>query len=299
MTLPGPNKINDRFSPRTDSPVYVLVTAAFNEEAYIEETIKSVLAQLALPKIWIIVSDASTDRTDEIVQQYAQRHSFIRFIRRNKDQNRGFASKVFALRTGAQGLSGEAFDFIGHLDADISAYPSYFRDLLRKFQEDATLGLAGGWYSEKTGGEFRPCPGHTPTCVPGALQMFRRECYEDVGGLLPIQYGGEDWYAEVMARKCGWQVRSFSELTVRHLRLTGTATNSLRYCYHRGITDYALGSHPAFELAKLAKRIAWRPFFVGALARLLGFLVAHVSRKRLVPPDFVAFLRKEQLARLF
>ena len=277
----------------------MLLTAAFNEEAYIEETIKSVLAQVSLPRTWVIVSDGSTDRTDEIVQQYANRHSFIRLIRRNKDQNRRFASKVFALRAGLQSLSLEAFQFIGHLDADISLDPSYFCDLLKKFEDDTTLGLAGGWYSEKIGGEFRLSPGNSLTSVPGAIQMFRRQCYEDVGGLLPIEHGGEDWYAEIMARKCGWQVRSFSELIVRHLRETGTAGGSMRYCYHQGITDYSLGSHPLFELAKLARRIGWRPYFVGALARLLGFLVAHFSRERMVPPDFVAFLRKEQLARLW
>lgn len=280
-------------------PAFVLLTAAFNEEAFIAETIKSVLAQVVLPKVWVIVSDASTDRTDEIVRGYAEQHSFIRFIRRNKDQNRGFASKVFALRTGAQALSSESFEFVGHLDADIAVYPSYFCDLLKKFEEDAALGLASGWYTEKIGGEFRVSRGNALNSVPGAIQMFRRECYEDVGGLLPIEYGGEDWYAEVMARKCGWQVRSFSELQVRHLREIGTANSSLRYCYHQGITDYSLGSHPMFELAKLARRITWRPYFVGAVARLLGFLAAHLTGKRMVPPDFVAFLRKEQMARLW
>ena len=286
-------------SPKVDDCSYVLLTAAFNEEAHIEETIKSVLAQASLPKIWVIVSDGSTDRTDEIVRRYAENHSFIRFVRRNKDHNRGFASKVFALRAGLQSLSLETVPFIGHLDADISLEPSYFTALLAKFEKEPTLGLAGGWFSEKIGGEFRLSRGSNPASVPGALQMFRRECYEDIGGLLPIEYGGEDWYAEVMARKCGWQVRSFPELTVRHLRESGTADSSMRYCYRQGIADYSLGSHPLFEFAKLARRVTWRPYVIGALARLLGFVVAHFSRERMVPADFVAFLRKEQLARLW
>ena len=278
---------------------FALLTAAFNEEAYIEETIKSVLAQVTLPKIWVIVSDGSTDRTDEIVRRYTENHSFIRFIRRDKDQNRGFASKVFALRAGLQSLSLETFQFIGHLDADISLEPSYFTVLFKKFAEEPALGLAGGWFSEKIGGEFRLSRGSSPASVPGALQMFRRACYEDIGGLLPIEYGGEDWHAEVMAHKCGWQVRSFPELTVRHLRESGTADSSMRYSYRQGIADYSLGSHPIFELAKLARRVTWRPYVIGALARLSGFIAAHFSRERIVPPDFVAFLRKQQMARLW
>jgi len=291
--------MKDPSSQKLDDPSYVLLTAAFNEEAYIEETIRSVLAQVRLPKIWVIVSDGSTDRTDEIVRGYAENHSFIRFIRRNKDQHRGFASKVFALRAAWQSLSLETYQFIGHLDADIALEPSYFAVLSKKFAEESTLGLAGGWFSEKIGGEFRLSRGSSPASVPGALQMFRRECYEDIGGLLPIEYGGEDWYAEVMARKCRWQVRSFPALTVRHLRESGTADSAVRYCYRQGIADYSLGSHPLFEFAKLTRRLVWRPYVIGALARLLGFIVAYFSRERMVGPDFVAFLRKEQMARLW
>lgn len=290
--------MNEHVPLKAQANSYVLLTAAFNEEMYIEETIKSVLAQTVLPQTWVIVSDGSTDRTDEIVRGYAEKYSFIRFLRRNKDHNRGFASKVLALRAGLQGLTLGECQFIGHLDAHISLNPSYFRRLLKRFEEDPRLGIAGGWYVEKIGGQLRPALGSSVRSVPGGTQMFRRACYEDVGMLLPIEYGGEDWYAEIMARKCGWQVRSFPELPVLHLRETGTASSILRYCYHQGFADFSLGSHPLFEFAKVARRIAWRPPILGALARLSGFLMAHISGKRMAPPDLVAFLRKEQIGRL-
>jgi hypothetical protein len=130
------------------------------------------------------------------------------------------------------------------------------------------------------------------------MQVFRRRCYEEIGGLLPIEHGGEDWYAEVMARKAGWRVESFPELVVHHLRETGTATNKLRYCFHQGITDFCLGSHPAFEVVKLAKRIFWAPWVLGAAARFAGFVIAHLSRRRMVGEEFVRFLQQEQLRRL-
>ena len=290
---------NERVPFSARDSLYVVLTAAFNEEEFIEETIKSVLAQVVPPSFWVIVSDGSTDRTDEIVQRYAMRYPFILFVRRNRDHNRGFASKVVALRTGLQCLELKRTRFIAHLDADVSLSPCYFRDLLRKFEEDPTLGIAGGWYAEKVGSEFRPALGSSLASVPGCTQMFRRECYEDIGGLLPIEYGGEDWYAELMARKCGWRVRSFSELRVHHLRRIGTASNALRYCYHQGLADFSLGSHPLFEVAKVARRITWQPYVLGALARLLGFLIGHIGGKRMVPPDFVSFLRREQVSRLW
>ncbi len=281
-----------------NNPEYVLLTAAHNEEAYIEETIRSVVAQELRPKVWVIVSDGSTDRTDEIVKQYAQRHAFIRLVRREKDENRRFASKVFALRAGWQAVASETAPFVGHLDADMSPDPFYFRDLLKKFEEDPKLGIGGGWCLEKSRGEFRDSRGNSPNSVPGSMQMFRRECYQEVGGMLPIEYGGEDWYAEVMARLRGWRVQSFSDLKVRHNRRLGTAIRKLHYCYREGFMDFALGSHPVFELVKVARRIFWTPYVVGAAARFAGFLVAHVGGKRMVPPEFVAFLRREQMSRL-
>ena len=282
-----------------DDAGYVLLTAAHNEEAYIEETILSVVAQVYRPKVWVIVSDASTDRTDEIVRHYAKEHSFIRLVRREKDENRRFASKVFALRAGLQSVELGTTRFIGILDADMAPDPLYFREVLKKFEHEPRLGMGGGWYVERHGGQLRAARGYSPNSVPGALQMFRRKCYEEIGGLLPIEYGGEDWYAEIMARSRGWHVQSFPDLQVRHNRPTGSARGQLRYCYRQGFADFALGSHPVFELAKVARRILWKPYVLGALARLVGFLVANIQGKRAVPPEFVAFLRKEQMSRLW
>src|SRR5215472_7902298 len=140
--------MDETVGPKRADESYALLTAARNEEAFLEETIKSVLAQQVLPSEWVIVSDGSMDRTDEIIQRYALKHPFIRFLRRDKDLNRGFASKVHALRAGLDSLTFDGH-FIGHLDADISLPPGYFRDLLKKFSEDPTLGIAGGWYFEK------------------------------------------------------------------------------------------------------------------------------------------------------
>lgn len=278
---------------------YTLITAAFNEQDFIEETIHSVLEQTLRPRVWLIISDGSTDATDEIVQRYSGKYPFIRLLRREKDQNRGFASKVYALRSGIEHLGNIETEFIAHLDADISLDPTYFKEVLKRFQRDPDLGIGGGWYAEAVNGTFGVVPGNSPESVPGCIQVFRRKCFEDIGGgLLPIEYGGEDWYAEVMARKAGWRVQSFPELVVRHLRESGTATNQLRYCYHKGIADCCLGSHPAFELVKVARRTFWRPRILGAAARLIGYFVAYLSRRRMVSDEFVKFLRKEQLRRL-
>jgi poly-beta-1,6-N-acetyl-D-glucosamine synthase len=291
-------KMNPASASKEDRS-YALLTAAYNEEQHIETTIRSVVEQFHGPKIWVIVSDGSTDRTDDIVQQYAIQHSFIRPLRRERDHSREFASKVFALRAGFQTLTLPSIRFIGHLDADLWLHPSYFHDLLTKFEEDSELGMAGGWYFEERTGVWKSRPVNTTRSISGGIQMFRRECYMDIGEILPIEYGGEDWYAEIRARMCGWRVRSFPELEVHHLRPTGSRGGVLRYSYREGFMDFALGSHPLFEVAKAAKEWATPPYLLNCLARMLGFLVAHISRKRMVPPAFVEFLQREQLGRLW
>lgn len=277
---------------------YALVTAARNEEEYIEKTLRSVTSQTVLPRKWIIVSDGSTDRTDELVQRYAGAFPFIQLVRTEGNQHRNFASKVFALNAGTRKLALEEFDFVGFLDADVSFAPGYFNDLFEKFRQDAVLGLAGGFISQERNGRFVFEKGNRTRSV-GIVQTFRRECFKDIGGFLPIRYGSEDACAEIVSRMKGWRVQSFPDLEIRHHRPSGSAVGVLRYLYWQGFADYSLGCHPVFEIAKLALRIPYPPFFLGALVRLSGFIAASLSReKRMVSPEFVGFLRNEQMERL-
>lgn len=279
-------------------PNFGLLTAAYNEEKYIGETIRSVTAQTHLPNIWIVVSDGSSDRTDEILRLAAERFRFIRLVRREKDCNRLFASKVFALRAGARLLPIETLDFIGHLDADVSLGPDYFADLLSRMQRSPRIGIAGGLILEQFGNRFRQRPGTNLASVPGAVQMFRRECYIQVGDLIPIEVGGEDWYAEVKAKMNGWRVQTFTEPVAYHHRPTGRGSGHLRYAFRQGKMDAAFGSLVAFEVLKILRRVPARPWLIGALVRFVGFCIAHLSSKRMVPSEIVQFLRQEQSTRL-
>lgn len=279
---------------------YALITAAHNEEQHIEKTLKSVTSQNILPGKWIVVSDGSTDCTDEIVLQYAKDFRFIHLVRLERDQRRNFASKVFAQNAGIQLLGTEKFDFIGLTDADVSFAANYFHDLFVKFHQDQRLGLASGFVHEEINGCFIPIRGNRSWSVPGHVQMFRRECFVSIGDLLPNKYGCVDTYLEIAARMKGWRGRSFPDLAIRHHRPYGGAVGVLRYLYRKGVAEYSIGYHPVFEIARLVRRIPSRPFFAGAMAQLCGFAAATLRReKRMVSPELVAFLRAEQKERLF
>jgi biofilm PGA synthesis N-glycosyltransferase PgaC len=79
---------------------YVLITPACNEEKLIEHTLKSVVKQTVLPVKWVIVSDGSTDRTEEIVESYTEQYPWIELVRRPRRNDRNFAGKVFAFNAG-------------------------------------------------------------------------------------------------------------------------------------------------------------------------------------------------------
>src|ERR1035441_3171250 len=100
-------KVGQTYLVRTRSkmkPSYVLVTAAYNEERFIEGTLQSVIAQNWRPTEWNIVSDASTDKTDEIIERYASRHDFIQLVRITEGHARNFAAQVSAINTGIRHL---------------------------------------------------------------------------------------------------------------------------------------------------------------------------------------------------
>lgn len=275
---------------------YALVTAAFNEQALIDQTIVSVLAQSHRPIHWVIVSDGSTDGTDAIVNHYAAQHDFLRLIRITVQHPRNFAAQVNAINAGFAELRELPYRFIGNLDADITLRPDYFERLLDLLERDPQLGLAGGCIYEKhKNGDFRVRKTNSTRSVPHAVQLFRRECFEQVQPYVPLLHGGPDSYAEISARMKGWRVQSFPALHVFHHRPTNTAGSLLRNCFRQGRMDYSLGYLPAYEAAKLLRRVSARPFLSGSLARAAGFVYCYLTRaQHEAPPQIIGFLRGEQ-----
>ncbi|HJX30956.1 MAG TPA: glycosyltransferase family 2 protein [Thermodesulfobacteriota bacterium] len=280
-------------------PVYVLITPARNEAAYIEQTIHSIINQTVLPEKWIIVSDGSTDGTDEIVQQHQARYPFIELLRRQSSEERNFASKVYAFKDGLGRVTGVEYDFIGNLDADVTFSPFYYEKVLEKFISNPKLGIAGGevfdFYDNTEHKRYS-----SYNSVAGAVQLFRRNCYEEVGGYIPISFGNEDSIAEITARMKGWETHSFPELKVLHHRRTGTEGRTiLKVRFKQGRIEYMVGYHPFFHIARAIQRFWQAPCVVGSLVRMCGYFWACLERpKRKVPEEFVNFLRQEEFKKM-
>jgi poly-beta-1,6-N-acetyl-D-glucosamine synthase len=278
---------------------YVLITAARNEEAFIERTIRAVLAQTLAPAKWVIVSDGSTDLTDEIVERHAARHGFIDPVRAAADPTRNFGSKAKAVNFAYGRTAGLDFAFVGVLDADVVFDPTYCESVLARFARNEKLGIAGGITYDLVDGRFTKSLS-SRTSVGGPFQWLRRRCFEEIGGYLPLACGGVDTAAETMARMRGWEVESFPEIAIHHFRRTGTAGRGILTAkFRQGIMEYAHGYHPLFQLAKAAYRVRERPYLIGSLLRVTGYCWASLrGDRRALPEDAVAFLQAEQLKRL-
>lgn len=296
--MPGPRVVEDDME-QGSLPPYVLITPARNEAAFVEKTIESMIHQTLLPVKWVIVDDGSTDQTAEIVKRYLEQYPWIEMVQMPQRRDRSFAAKVQAFRAGYERIKDLQYEIIGNLDADISFDKDHFEFLARKFSEDSTLGVAGtifreeGYSSERD--SFEGCK-H----VSGQCQLFRKQCWEDIGGYIPHRAGGIDWMAVTTARMMGWKTESFRERSFFHYRHLGTAERGvLSSSFSYGEKDYYLGGHPVWQLFRVAYRATKQPYIFGGLALGAGYCWAFLRRiPRPVSGELMAFHRKEQMVKL-
>lgn len=290
---------NTNMPPGGSLPALVLITPARNEEAFIEKTLKSVVQQTCIPVKWVIVNDGSTDATGSIVGQYAERYDWIELVNLPVRRERNFAAKVHAFNAGQEQLKAIQYEVIGNLDSDVSLDEDHFEFLLRKFAEDPQLGVAGTVFREEGyNSETDSLEGQLH--VSGQCQLFRRRCFEDIGGYFANKAGGIDWIAVTTARMMGWKTRSFREKSFFHYRHLGTAERSVfAAAFSYGEKDYYLGGHPLWELFRVSYRMTKPPYFVEGLALGLGYGWAMLRRtKKPISRELMRFHRREQMRKL-
>jgi len=278
---------------------YVLITPARNEEAFIEKTIESVAKQTILPLKWVIVNDGSTDDTGNKVRRFLGKYPWIELIEFPVRKERNFAAKVFAFNAGQESVKNLDYEVIANLDADTSFDADHFEFLLNEFRKNPRLGVAGTIFKED-GYSSETDSFEGENHVSGQCQLFRRQCFEEIGGYRPNKAGGIDWMAVTSARMMGWQTRSFREKWFFHHRKLGTAERGrLKSSFSYGEKDYYLGGHPVWEALRVAFRMTRKPYLIDGAALGSGFLWAFLSRqKRAVSKELMKFHRKEQMQKL-
>lgn len=278
---------------------FVLITPVKNEESFISRVLDTIVNQEKKPIRWIIVDDNSIDNTANIIKNFCSNYYFIKYTKLEESSKRDFASKVNAIKYGVTKLTTGNYNYIGILDADITLESNYYSTLLNELDNEPKVGIAGGKIIDLVDGKKYPNPA-SPYSIKGAIQLFRKECYEDIGAFLPLKYGGEDAIACYMARFNGWQLKHYENLTVYHHRFNSTANKNLfQIQFEFGQREYHMGYLPLFSFMKSIGFIFKKPFLIGSIVKLIAYWYSKLRKERIiVPENVVLFLRQEQKKRL-
>jgi len=282
---------------------YCLITPCRDEAAHARVTLDSVLAQTVLPARWVIVDDGSTDDTPSILAEYAQRHDFIRILRRDDRGRRAVGPGVIeAFYAGYESIDPGEFDYICKFDLDLELPAGYFEELIRRMEANPRLGTCSGkpyfrdprtgrLISEKCGDEMSV----------GMTKFYRVECFRQIGGFVrEVMWDGIDCHR---CRMAGWMARSWDDEPLRfvHLRPMGASDrNWYRGRVRHGFGQYFMGTGPIYMAASALFRMTRPPVILGGLAMWWGYMRSWLARKpRYGDTDFRAFLRRYQRACLF
>nr|WP_315149157.1 glycosyltransferase family 2 protein [uncultured Flavobacterium sp.] len=275
---------------------YYIVIPSYNEEALIALTLQSLISQTVLPSKIVVVNDNSTDKTAEVVLDYAKEYPFITLVNKTSENIHLPGSKVIqAFQKGFETLDND-YDIIVKLDADLIFPPNYFETVIKHFNSDSKIGMAGGFcYIEKNGNwvlENLTDKDH----IRGALKAYRKETFQQIGGLKPAM--GWDTVDELLCKFYNWKVVTDESLHVKHLKPTGANYNKTAR-YKQGEAFYTLGYGfwiTAIASAKLSMMKKKPLLFFDYIQ---GFWKAKASKKpMLVNAEQAKFIRSYRLQKM-
>ncbi len=202
---------------------FYIIIPAHNEESSIGLTLDSLTNQTLLPKQIVVVNDNSTDKTQDIVEAYTYKYTWISIIKNSSSNAHLPGTKIInAFYKGFETLD-ENYDVLCKFDADLIFPNNYLEQLSNHFYENKKLGMASGFcYIEKNDDwvlENLTRKDH----IRGALKAYRKDCFLDVGKLKPSM--GWDTVDELLAKYYGWEIVTDDSLHVKHLKPTGISYN--------------------------------------------------------------------------
>lgn len=268
-------------SPPETGPRILIISPAKDEAQYIGRTIATLTSQTYLPAKWIIVDDGSRDDTGAIADKAAKQYPWIQVLHRPQGSQRRVGPGVIeAFYAGLDQVNLDHYQFICKLDADLELPPTYFEELMRRFAADPRLGTASGkayipvadrFVLERSGDEFSH----------GVAKLYRKECFEQIGGFVrEVMWDGIDCHR---CRMLGWKAVSYDEpvLAIKHLRLMGSSFKSVYHGRLRwGRGQYFMGTHPIYLLGIGCYRAFERPWIIGGICIVIGYLGAWLKQTR-------------------
>lgn len=206
--------------PNVNKFTYSIILPVHNEEKFIGNALESIVNQSLLPNEVILVNDNSTDHSENIIRGFMRNFPFIKMVNseNNSTEHLPGSKIVGAFYKGFEQLEKD-WDVIVKLDADVILPSEYFEKIIKTFQSDHTIGIAGGiamveqngnWVYEKIGNKKQ---------VRGPFKSYSKSCFEKIGGLKKSI--GWDTADELLAKYHGFEVRVLPDLEVKLQKPTG------------------------------------------------------------------------------
>lgn len=281
-------------------PRVVIVSPCRDEDATLERTLACMRAQTRPPLRWIVVDDGSSDRTPAILAEAAKEIPWLRVVTR---EDRGFrkvgGGVVDAFYAGLESVDVD-YDFIAKMDVDLEFSARYLEQILGYFERDEKLAAASGKVFRKEDDGRLVEEFMIDEMVAGQFKLYRREAFERIGGFVrEVMWDGIDFHR---ARMEGYRTASLPdpELRILHLRLMGSSEGNIyrgRLRWGRG--QWFMGSAFPYVVASGVFRMRERPYVIGGLLIIAGYLLAALRRERRYEhAGFRGELRRWQYARL-
>lgn len=110
-------------------PKVTFITASYNYQDYIKETIESILKQTVSDWEMIIVDDGSKDNSVNVIKSYCDNDSRIKFYQHENGMNKGLAETI------KLGLTKASADWIVFLESDDTIEPNYLQEKLNVLEK--------------------------------------------------------------------------------------------------------------------------------------------------------------------
>lgn len=274
----------------------MVISPCRNEAAYMRQTLDTVIAQSATPATWVIVDDGSTDETPAILADYAARYDWIKIVTRADRGKRAVGPGVIeAFYAGYETINPDDYDYVCKLDLDLRLPPRYFELLMAKMEGNSRIGSCSGKsYIEENGNLISERKGDETSL--GMTKFYRISCFKEIGGFVrEVMWDGIDCHR---CRMMGWIACSWDEPELRfvHLRPMGSSQQSIYVGRMRhGYGQYFMGTGFLFILASAVNHITEKPYILGSLAMLWGWIKSALQNKpRYEDRQFREFLARYQ-----
>ncbi len=203
---------------------FYIIIPAHNEEAFLADTLNSILRQTLQPQKVIVVNDNSSDSTEAIIDKFLGLSPIFKKVNATSSGEHMPGSKVINAFYKGLAILDADYDFIVKLDADIILPDNYFEYIAYSFTGNPKIGIAGGFaYEEDLEGNWKLNHPMNKDHVRGAFKAYSKACFKAIGGLKNAI--GWDTLDELLAQYHGFEIFTDDDLKTKHLRPTGHAYN--------------------------------------------------------------------------